>query len=368
MPRIGTPASRRSAISSSRPRLADPLHRPREGADAGQDQAVGGADRVGVAADARVGADVLERLLDRAQVAHPVVEDRDPRSAHSLSVPLVEGTPVSSGSIETATPQRPGEGLEARLDHVVGVGAVADRRRAGSAWRCWRRRGRTPRPARSRSRRSRSPAGRRRRRSSGRPEMSIAHSASDSSIGTSGRAVAADPGAVAERLVERLPEHDADVLDGVVGAGLEVAARPRPRRPRRPWRASRSSMWSRKPTPVAALASPAVEVERERDLGLAGAALLCSAVRLMAPRPNHRRLAVHGEALGAGDAVDVRRELAAASAVISTVDDPAAEGAPGRAGRRSGRRRRSAARGWSRRRSRRRRWRRSGRRRRSPRS
>ena len=47
-------------------------------------------------------ADVLERLLDRAQVAHPVVEDRDP-GAHSLSVPLVEGTPLSSGSIETAT-------------------------------------------------------------------------------------------------------------------------------------------------------------------------------------------------------------------------------------------------------------------------
>ena len=38
-----------------------------------------------------------------------------------------------------------------------------------------------------------------------------------------GRAVAPDPGAVAERLVERLAEHDADVLDRVVGAGLEVA-------------------------------------------------------------------------------------------------------------------------------------------------
>ena len=38
-----------------------------------------------------------------------------------------------------------------------------------------------------------------------------------------GVAVAADPGAVAERLVERLAERDADVLDRVVGAGLEVA-------------------------------------------------------------------------------------------------------------------------------------------------
>ena len=42
------------------------------------------------------------------------------------------------------------------------------------------------------------------------------------------QAVAADPGAVAERLVERLAEHDADVLDRVVGAGLEVARRPPP--------------------------------------------------------------------------------------------------------------------------------------------
>ena len=41
--------------------------------------------------------------------------------------------------------------------------------------------------------------------------MSIAHSARD-------------PGAVAECLVERLPEDDADVLDRVVGTGLEVAA------------------------------------------------------------------------------------------------------------------------------------------------
>ena len=40
-----------------------------------------------------------------------------------------------------------------------------------------------------------------------------------------GVAVAADAGAVAERLVERLAERDADVLDRVVGAGLQVALR-----------------------------------------------------------------------------------------------------------------------------------------------
>ena len=38
-------------------------------------------------------------------------------------------------------------------------------------------------------------------------------------------AVARDAAAVAERLVERLAEHDADVLGGVVRAGLEVAGR-----------------------------------------------------------------------------------------------------------------------------------------------
>ena len=94
------------------PGRADPLHRPREGADAGQDQAVGGAHSSGSAQIVAARADVLERLLDRAQVPHPVVQDQIRRAAaprrgrldaHSLSVPLVEGTPVSSGSIETAT-------------------------------------------------------------------------------------------------------------------------------------------------------------------------------------------------------------------------------------------------------------------------
>ena len=37
-------------------------------------------------------------------------------------------------------------------------------------------------------------------------------------------AVTADPGPVAKRLVERLAEDDAGVLDGVVAARLEVAA------------------------------------------------------------------------------------------------------------------------------------------------
>ena len=80
----------------------------------GQHEAVGiGRDRrVGRADD--LGADVLQRLLDRPQVAHPVVENRKNsaqrralRFAFGLrdhvSVPLVDGTPSSSGSIAIAS-------------------------------------------------------------------------------------------------------------------------------------------------------------------------------------------------------------------------------------------------------------------------
>ena len=109
---------------------------------------------------------------------------------------------------------------------MVGVGAVADRRGAAVSFALLA----TARKNSSASSVSK-PAietggqlGLEARRT-GRPEMSIAHSPSDSSIGTDGVAVAADPGAVAERLVERLAERDADVLDRVVGAGLEVAGR-----------------------------------------------------------------------------------------------------------------------------------------------
>ena len=94
--------SRRSAISSSRPRSR--IRSIARGKAPTPGRITPSAARTSAAssADRRRGADVLERLLDRAQVAHPVVEDRDP-GAHSLSVPLVEGTPLSSGSIETAT-------------------------------------------------------------------------------------------------------------------------------------------------------------------------------------------------------------------------------------------------------------------------
>src|SRR5262249_18322419 len=92
--------------------LADPLHRPRKGTDSRQDHPVSRPHHLRIAADGGAGADVLERLFDRAQVAHPVIEDRDPR-AHEFKVPLVEGTPLSSGSIETATRSARAKALKA---------------------------------------------------------------------------------------------------------------------------------------------------------------------------------------------------------------------------------------------------------------
>ena len=81
------------------PQLSHALDRLREGTHAGEDEPVGGASRLGVGGPRDLDADALERLLNRAQVAHPVVEDREP--GH-VSVPLVDGTPLSPGSIATA--------------------------------------------------------------------------------------------------------------------------------------------------------------------------------------------------------------------------------------------------------------------------
>ena len=102
MPSTGVPASMRSAISRSSSSSRDPLDRLRKGADSRQDHAVGFAGDVVVGRDHGLGADSLQSLLDRPQVAHSVVEDRHARRRH-VKVPFVLGTPLSSGSIETAT-------------------------------------------------------------------------------------------------------------------------------------------------------------------------------------------------------------------------------------------------------------------------
>src|SRR5215208_807695 len=77
-----------------------PSHRLGKRPHAGDHDRVGRADLVVVGSAPDVGADVLERLLDGAAVAHPVVDERD--GAH-VSVPLVDGIPDSEGSTATAT-------------------------------------------------------------------------------------------------------------------------------------------------------------------------------------------------------------------------------------------------------------------------
>ena len=73
-----------------------------EGPLARHHQLVGARDHLRVGAHDHVGADRGERLGDAAQVPAPKVGDRDPRCAHFVSVPLVDGTPTTRGSSRAA--------------------------------------------------------------------------------------------------------------------------------------------------------------------------------------------------------------------------------------------------------------------------
>ena len=84
-------------------------------------------------------------------------------------------------------------------------------------------------------------------------------------------------------------------------------------------------MWSRKPTPVAALASPPSR-SSESLIWVSAVlrSLVCRAAHLA---PNHRGLAVDGEALGAGERVGVRGQRRGGLGRELDGGDPAAEGA-----------------------------------------
>ena len=102
------------------------------------------------------------------------------------------------------------------------------------------------------------------------------------------RAVAHDAGAVAERLLERVAEHEPDVLDGVVAVDLDVAGAPRRSRSNTPCRANASSMCVRNGTGVVDRArARAVELELDADLRLLRVALDPSRVapRLLVSAP-----------------------------------------------------------------------------------
>ena len=193
------------------------------------------------------------------------------RTPLTSASPSCDGTPVSVGSSADGRAQRARERLEAAPRSCGARWCRPRPRRAASASRWSPRRGRTPRPARGRSR-AIAPGGRSALEGEERAPGDVDRARRARLVHRHDRLpVADDPGAVAERLVERLPERDAGVLDRVVRA----RSRGRPctctSRSRRPWRASRSSMWSRKPTPVArAPVAGAVERQRQADVGLAG--------------------------------------------------------------------------------------------------
>src|ERR687897_753446 len=99
-PQHGHPRLESLADERVEAELAHAVHRTRKCPHAREDHAVGDPYPLGVVGDLGAGANSLERRLDRAQVAHPVVQHHHVR--HYVSVPFVDGTPLSPGSICTA--------------------------------------------------------------------------------------------------------------------------------------------------------------------------------------------------------------------------------------------------------------------------
>ncbi len=196
-----------------------------EGADAGQDDALGREHDVGVGGDddgsaaAGLGGHALEALLGRVQVAARVVDDR---GGHPPSVPLVEGTPAGAGVGLDGFAQRAGDGLEAGLGDVVAVGAVEEGDVEGEAG-VHRDGGEEladelgVEGADLRAREIDLP-------DEERPAGEVERGADEGFVHRQqAGAVAADAGLVTERPGERPAERDADVLDGVVVVDMQIA-------------------------------------------------------------------------------------------------------------------------------------------------
>ena len=130
MPSSGQPASRRSR-SARRARARGSLHRlgnaPTPGSTPRRRR---GASVVG---DRRPRADVLERLLDRAEVAHPVVEDRD-RAVFAQACPWSTARRLLRID-RTATRSARANALK-QASIMWWALVPCGPRRAASAWRC----------------------------------------------------------------------------------------------------------------------------------------------------------------------------------------------------------------------------------------
>ena len=196
----------------------------------GTTQAVGLERRGAVSGQRDVGAGALERAHRRADVARAVVEDDNRGIAvteralgrRHAGLPRVERDRVA---------QRPGERLELRLDDVVRV-AAGQHPHVQASW-AWKASVSKHVPG------QRPEVGRCRRWSTYSWPVGLA---GVHAVGTAGHVDDAPAPAprraapwrrrsggcrlVAERLAQRLAEHDRGVLDGVVRVDVQVAARP----------------------------------------------------------------------------------------------------------------------------------------------
>ena len=202
--------------------LDEVAHALRERPDARDDERVGRLQRRRVARDERARADVLQRLLHRSAVAHPVVDDRHRRH---VSVPLVLGTPFSVGSRATAARSARAQALNvASITWWALVPASTVRCSVSLALAASARKNSSVELVVEVADRS----GRQRRGEGQQPAAGDVDGAGRPALvhRDGGLPVAVDARAIAERLVQRLAEADPDVLDGVVRAGLQVAAGP----------------------------------------------------------------------------------------------------------------------------------------------
>ncbi len=261
MPSTGTPASARSRSSSTSPSAREAAHRLGERAHARQHDRVGAGDR-------RRGRRCAPRARRRARAPSrrcAGCPSRSRRARRSRQRPLRRRHAGLVGIDRDRHAQRAGERLEARLDHVVRVRARPAARGAASAA-----------PALATARKNSSAASCSKPAIAPGGQLEARHAAvrAAGEVDRARRArlvhrhdgvpVAADP-ARGRRAPRRAPARARSRCPRPCGAR---PSRGRPGRvtssPSRPWRASRSSMWSKKPTPVSI--SPrraAVEVEAD---------------------------------------------------------------------------------------------------------
>ena len=200
---------------------AERVHARPERTHTGEHDGIRGLDLDRVRREARIGTDVVERLLGRAQVADAVVEDCYPRHR----VPLVDGTPMPStftaSRNERATPLKVAsmmwcvflprtrvtcsviadavdEGTPELLDQLRVERRVTEDLLAGEVDLVVQV------------------------RTTGKIERHVDERFVERHVV---RREATHARLVTERLGEHLAEHDADVLDGVVRVDLEIAPR-----------------------------------------------------------------------------------------------------------------------------------------------